>query len=175
VRAEVATLTELDGRLRLDFAEAEVTLLRDLLGRVGDLLADTDTDTGTGTGSDTDAERRTPADPVLARLLPDAHREDRDVAAAYRDLTEAGLREDKQADVGAVLAALPAEAGSAVLDDPDAWLRAVNDIRLMMGVELDITEDTDVPQRVSDQRDFELAVYFWLTHLQDSLVEAVLS
>lgn len=173
----MATLTELDGRLRLDFAEAEVTLLRDLLGRVGDLLADTDTDTGTGTGSDTDtdAERRTPADPVLARLLPDAHREDRDVAAAYRDLTEAGLREDKQADVGAVLAALPAEAGSAVLDDPDAWLRAVNDIRLMMGVELDITEDTDVPQRVSDQRDFELAVYFWLTHLQDSLVEAVLS
>ncbi|MBA2389591.1 MAG: DUF2017 domain-containing protein [Geodermatophilaceae bacterium] len=161
--AEVATLTELDGRLHLDFVGTEVELLRNLLVRVSDLLAE-DADPATGA----------PADPVLARLLPDAHRDDPVVAATQRELTEAGLREDKRADIGAVMAALPAETGSAVIVDPDAWLRALNDMRLMLGVELGITEDTEPPRSVSDPRELQLAVYFWLTHLQDRLVEAVL-
>lgn len=157
----MASLTDRDGRLHLGFADAEAALLRDLLGRVADRLAG--------------ADARTPVDPVLARLLPDAHRDDPELAAAHRELTEAGLREDKRADAATVLAALPVTAGSVVVDDPDAWLRALNDIRLMLGVELDITEDAEPPEQVVDSTDLQLAVYFWLTHLQDSLVEAVLA
>lgn len=161
----MASLTELGGRLQLDFADGEVAILRDLLSRVGDLLADAD--------AETDTVRRTPSDPVLARLLPDAHRDDPDVAAAHRELTEATVRQDKRADSDAVLADLPRDAGSAVLSDPDAWLRALNDVRLMLGVELGVTEQTEFPRRVGSQRDLQLTVYFWLTHLQDCLVEAV--
>lgn len=163
----MATLTDREGRLELDVTRAEVTLLRELLGRVDALLAEPD--------DIVDADRRTPQDPVLARLLPDASRADADVAAAHRDMTETSLRMDKRADADTVLAALPAGAGTAVLDDLDAWLRALNDIRLMLGVELDITEDAQPPRRLGDPRDMQLAVYFWLTQLQDYLVEAVLS
>lgn len=163
----MATLTARDGRLQLDLADAEVALLRELLRRVADLLADPAHTEDTG--------RRTPVDPVLARLLPDAHREDADVAATHRDLTETALRLDKQADADAVLTSLPVGAGTAGIDDLDPWLRALNDVRLMLGVELGITEDTEPPHRVGDRRDMQLAVYFWLTELQDSLVEAVLA
>lgn len=153
----MAILTEVDGRLQLDFADAEAAVLGDLLDRVASLLSETDDN------------------PVLARLLPDAHRDDHEVAVAHRELTEASLRQDKRADIDAVRAALPAGEGKAELVDPDAWLRALNDVRLMLGVQLGITEDAEPPRRVRDQRDLQLSVYFWLTAVQDCLVEAVLS
>lgn len=165
----MATLTERDGRLQLDVVDAEIELLRDLLGRVTTLLTDPDSDPAS------DTQRRTPIDPVLSRLLPDAHRDDADVAAAQRALTETTLRLDKRADAATVLAALPAETGTAVIDDLDAWLRALNDVRLMLGVELGINEDTEPPRGVGDPRDRQLAVYFWLTQLQDYLVATVLT
>lgn len=165
----MATLTERDGRLQLDVVDDELAVLRDLLGRVADLLTDPESNT------DSDATRRTPTDPVLSRLLPDGHRDDPDVAAAQRDLTETSLRLDKRADAAAVLAALPTETGTAVIDDIDTWLRALNDVRLMLGVELGITEDSEPPRWLGDPRDEQLAVYFWLTQLQDYLIAAVLT
>jgi len=174
----LATLTELDGQLHLDCADAEVELLRDLFVKVDGLLADDGDDDGDDddgdNGGDGHTRRRAPADPVLARLLPDAHRDDPDIAAEHRELTEETLRQDKRADCAAVLGALAVGSRTVVIDHPDVWLRALNDVRLMMGVELDIDEDTEFPRRVLNQRDFQLTAYFWLTHLQDRLVEAVL-
>lgn len=116
-------------------------------------------------------------DPVVARLFPDGHRSDPDMAADYRDLTEASLRSGKADDLAVVRASLPAEGGDVRLDaeQAGAWLRTSNDLRLALGTRLDIGEDTEPPEDVADEEDQQLAVYYWLTAVQGSLVDALVA
>ena len=114
-------------------------------------------------------------DPVIARLFPEGHRGDAEMAADYRDLTEASLRSGKADDLATVRATLP-DGGGEVRLDPDqaaAWLRCTNDLRLALGTRLDISEDTEPPEEIAGEEDQQLAVYYWLTALQGSLVDAV--
>ena len=55
-------------------------------------------------------------DPVVERLLPPGHASDPDLAAEYRDLTAAALREGKADDLALVRATLPAQGGEVRLD-----------------------------------------------------------
>ncbi|MPQ98322.1 DUF2017 family protein [Modestobacter sp. I12A-02628] len=114
-------------------------------------------------------------DPVLARLLPPGHRGDPEVAADYRSLTEGALREGKADDLAVVRATLPVGGGDLQLDTDQAraWLRSTNDLRLALGTRLDITEDTEPPAEVTSDEEQQLAVYYWLTAVQGSLVDAV--
>lgn len=153
----MARLYAAAGTPTLELEDDEAELLRGLLVEVADQLAE-----GAAPG------------PVRQRLLPSAHRDDPELAAAVRELVEDSLREDKLADLAAVSAALPLGAGSVELTEPDPWLRALNDARLMLGVELGVTEDTEPPQTVQDRTQLRLAVYFWLTHLQEGLVASAL-
>jgi hypothetical protein len=114
-------------------------------------------------------------DPVLQRLFPDGHRGDPDIAADYRDLTEESLRSGKADDLATVRASLPATGGEVRLDHElaAAWLRTTNDVRLALGVRLDITEDTEPPDDPAEDEGQQLAVYYWLTAVQGSLVDAL--
>ena len=114
-------------------------------------------------------------DPVLARLLPDGHRSDPALAADYRDLTESSLRSGKSDDLATVRATLPADGGEVRLDLEQAgsWLRTTNDLRLALGTRLDVSEDTEPPEDFTDERDHQLGVYYWLTAVQGSLVDAL--
>ncbi|MGZ4602599.1 MAG: DUF2017 family protein [Kineosporiaceae bacterium] len=116
-------------------------------------------------------------DPVLARLLPEGHRGDQEIAAEFRELTEASLRGGKADDLAAVRASLPAGGGEVRLDPEQAaaWLRTSNDLRLALGTRLDVTEDTAPPEELVGEHDQQLAVYYWLTSLQGSLVDAMAS
>ena len=58
-------------------------------------------------------------------------------------------------------------------DEADAWLRALNDARLVLGTRLDITEDFDWDGFESTPRAPELALYAYLSWLQEQLVEAI--
>ncbi|HLM06335.1 MAG TPA: DUF2017 family protein, partial [Blastococcus sp.] len=89
-------------------------------------------------------------DPVIARLLPEGHRGDPELAADYRELTEASLRSGKADDLATVRATLPEDGGEVRLDadQASAWLRSTNDLRLALGTRLDITEDTEPPDDV---------------------------
>lgn len=149
--------------VEVELEDVEAAILLDLVGRVCELLQ---------AGTD-GAQEALPSDPVLARLLPDAHRDDAELAREHRALTEDSLRSDKLGAAELMLAALPVEGGTVALgpDDVDPWLRVLTDVRLMLGVELDVTEHTEPPRRVRSQRDVQLSVYYWLTHLQDRLVE----
>ena len=60
---------------------------------------------------DFDAPREIPDDPALQRLLPDAHRDDPEVAAEFRRFTERSLREGKVDDAIVVLRSLGADSG----------------------------------------------------------------
>jgi hypothetical protein len=114
-------------------------------------------------------------DPVLARLLPAGHRTDPEIAADYRELTESALRSGKTDDLAAVRATLPADGGEVRLDrdQAGAWLRTTNDLRLALGERIGITEETEPPEDPAGEEGQQLAVYYWLTALQGSLVDAV--
>ena len=116
-------------------------------------------------------------DPVLARLLPDGNRNDAEAAAEYRELTESSLRSGKADDLAMVRASLPDGGGDVVLDADQAaaWLRSTNDLRLALGTRLEISEDTEPPDDVVDDESQQLAVYYWLTSLQGSLVDALIA
>src|SRR3712207_5151861 len=114
-------------------------------------------------------------DPVMARLLPDGHRGDPELAADYRELTEASLRSGKADDLATVRATLPPGGGEVRLDPEQAaaWLRTTNDLRLALGERIGVTEETEPPEDPVGDEGQQLAVYYWLTALQGSLVDAV--
>ena len=115
------------------------------------------------------------SDPVMARLLPDGHRGDPRLAADYREMTESMLRSGKADDLATVRATLPPEGGEVRLDADQAaaWLRSSNDLRLALGTRLEVTEETEPPEEVTGEDSQQLAVYYWLTALQGSLVDAL--
>ncbi|MCL2782127.1 MAG: DUF2017 domain-containing protein [Actinomycetia bacterium] len=116
-------------------------------------------------------------DPVRQRLFPDGYRDDVEAAAEFRELTESSLRAQKVARLGRCRAELSAGAGRLDLDDEATgrWLTVLNDLRLALGTRQHVTED-DEPQLddPSNPRAQALAVYYWLTALQDLLVQAIM-
>ena len=121
---------------------------------------------------------RAPLDPALARLLPDAYRDDPDAAGEFRRYTEQSLRSSKQEAARTVLDTLPADGGPVRLswEQAQAWLRTLNDVRLTLGVRLGVTEEFEDEWRQLDPVDprataFE--VYAWLGDVQESLVQAL--
>jgi hypothetical protein len=166
------------------FAAVEATLLRDLVSQVAELV-------GEGLPEDHGESTETlehlvalsdnsslPDDPILARLLPDAYRDDEDAAGEFRRYTEHGLRSGKVAAAQTVLATLPAAGGRVLLtkDEAQAWLRSLNDVRIALGVRLHVTEDRDEMLDRANQDGQEasgLLVYDWLSLLQSTLVQSV--
>jgi hypothetical protein len=119
-----------------------------------------------------------PDDPVLARLLPDAYQDDPEAAGEFRKYTESSLREAKKYFAQTLLETLPAKGGRVKLSAEQArdWLRALNDIRLMFGVRLEVTEDFEDQLSGLDPKDPRVAafeVYGWLGAVQESLVRAI--
>ncbi len=120
-----------------------------------------------------------PSDPALARLLPDAYGDDDEAAADYRRYTQADLRTGKRESAGVLLASLAPlteRGGRVLLDRPqaDAWLLCLNDLRLVLGTRLEVTEETELEPDRDDPHAQALLVYGWLGWLQESLLACVL-
>ncbi len=167
-------------RLRLvcRLAPHEANLLRSLAAEVRTMLASRADDAPQDELAELTNMRvgpsAAPTDRVLARLLPDFSRDDPDLSAALRSLREPELIEAKDDAASVLLDTCPPVGGRIELtvQQADAWLAALNDIRLALGTILDVTEDTpdDLPQ--DDPQAPHLGVYHWLTFVQDSLVQA---
>jgi hypothetical protein len=123
-----------------------------------------------------------PDDPALARLLPDAYRDDPGLSAEFRRYTENDLRERKAENARIALEALDDAAasrrGKLKLDGAQsaAWLGALNDLRLTLGTRLDVSEDADADLAMLDDDDPRQALYslyMWLGLLQETLVRAL--
>jgi hypothetical protein len=119
-----------------------------------------------------------PEDPVLARLLPDAYTDDPKAAGEFRKYTESSLREAKKYFAQTMFDTLPEGGGEFELTGDQArdWMRALNDVRLMFGVRLNVAEDFEEQLASLDPQDpvipaFE--VYGWLGGVQESLVQAL--
>ena len=127
-----------------------------------------------------DGPVKKPDNPALARLFPNAY-DDADEASEFRRLTEPDLREGKRSAARQVLAALDGyEPGDQVWLDAEqarVWLGAVNDIRLVLAVWLEIEDDDDNPfDRIppDDDRYEIVAIYHWLGAVVEWLVEALM-
>jgi hypothetical protein len=174
----------------------EATLLRTLVVPVMDLLkdparpsappepaapdeaADVLADLEKQFSSPDEPDPELPSDPVVARLLPDAYQDDPEKAGEFRKYTESSLREAKKYFAQTLLETLPPEGGKIRLTGDQArdWLRALNDIRLMFGVRLEVTEEFEEQLAALDPKDPRMAafeVYGWLGAVQDSLVHAL--
>jgi hypothetical protein len=173
-----------DGGASVWLSAGEATLLRTLLVPVMELLGE---GSGAGKPADviddlesaiTDEQPQVPDDPVLARLLPDGYRDDPAASGEFRKYTESSLRESKKYFAQTMLDTLPPNGGRVKLTGDQArdWLRALNDVRLMFGVRLEVTEDFEEQLAALDPGDPKVAafeVYGWLGAVQESLVQAL--
>jgi hypothetical protein len=114
-----------------------------------------------------------PGDPSLRRLFPPAYDEDDD-ERAYRDLMAGELLDGRRAALDLVAQTVERDRLSA--EEADSWLRALNDLRLVLGTRLDVQEDTFAGElRPDDPRAPALAVYGYLSWMQEQLIEALSS
>lgn len=152
-----------DGRVAVRLAPRE----RQILGALANELA-----LATRGGEQTLAALDPEVGVALARLSPDAVRDDPDASAAFRELTAADLEEARQ-DRFEVLANT---IDQIYLDEAQAsaWLGAVNDLRLVHGTRLGVTEETggrEVDENDPDAGD--TIVFLWLGWVEEQLVDAL--
>ncbi len=173
-------------RFRSALASHEAALLKNLATAMVGLLDERESSspadeleqiTGIKTGNSDP-----PKDPTLRRLLPDFFHPDDDdpsaadaadsLNAALRSLHEPEIINAKRLAAQRLLETVPGDGGRFELteDDANAWVAAVNDIRLTLGVMLEVGPEG--PERLP--ADHPLAVHFdvyqWLTVLQEYLV-----
>jgi hypothetical protein len=147
--------------LRLRLEPVEALVLQDLLVELTTFLESEAMDLG---------------DPVRQRLFPAAYRDDREAEAEFRSLTESSLRSERierARDCAGQLAdgVTQFELGA---DGGQRWIQVLNDLRLVLGTRLGITEeDGDLDPAAPDFQ--QRSLYYWLTALQDSLVRALMS
>ena len=176
------------GGARVGLAAAEASLLRSLVGQVMSLVEPEDLE---GPGPSEDAELaaleamvqgpgadKPPEDPVLARLLPDGYRDDPEAAGEFRKYTEPALRSAKHQAAQEMLDTLPEAGGRIQLtrDQAASWLKALNDVRLALGVRLGVTEEFEDQWgrlKPDDPQWSAFEVYAWLGAVQESLVQAL--
>jgi hypothetical protein len=110
-------------------------------------------------------------DPSLRRLFPTAYPEDPERDREFRDLVGDELLERRRAALDMLLATVDATKLSE--DELSAWMSAINDLRLVLGTRLDVSEDMD-PMPDPDDPDAPLLVlYGYLGYLLESIVDAL--
>jgi Domain of unknown function (DUF2017) len=142
-----------DGSVRLRLPREERDLLRTLPDQLRSLLDDA------------------PDDPSLERLFPPAY-DDADSEAEYRRLVRDELLDGRRRALATLEETLDRDRLSA--EQAQAWLTALNDLRLVLGTRLDVRED-ELLERVdpTDARAPALGLYAYLSWLQEQLVEAL--
>ena len=127
-------------------------------------------------------DRPRPEDPALLRLLPDVDPDDDERSAEFRRLTEFDLKQAKAHNVRIVLLGLSKGNDiSLTRDEVLAWMKGLNDLRLVLAVRLEI--DTEEAQEekyahregLSESEDLTLTLYDFLTWIQDRLTTTLLN
>jgi uncharacterized protein DUF2017 len=183
-------------RFRSALASHEAALLKNLVSAMIGLLDERESSspadeleeiTGIKTGNTTP-----PHDPTLRRLLPDFHRPDEGadrepsasensdtyegLNAALRSLHEPEIIDAKRVAAQRLLATIPGDGGRFELseEEANAWIAAVNDVRLTLGVMLEIGPEGPERLPADDPLAVHFDVYQWLTVLQEYLVLALM-
>jgi uncharacterized protein DUF2017 len=153
-------------RVRVRLGHGEVAVLKGLPDQLRAVLAE---------GAD---------EPVNQRLFPPAYLDVADVEqdAEYQRLMHDDLVKEKLANLDLVTASL-ARGSTGVrrwtvelsAEEAAAWLGVLNDLRLALGVRLDITDDFDGEVDPADPRAPALRLLSYLGWLEEQLLEALQS
>lgn len=110
-------------------------------------------------------------EPTLYRLFPPAYSDDDAANMEYVQLVGGALLEGKLA----ALADLERTAHADSLTDAElrTWLGALESLRLVLGTQLDVTEESYGPLARDDPDAPRLALYHWLSWLQEEVVQAL--
>jgi Domain of unknown function (DUF2017) len=111
-------------------------------------------------------------DPAVRRLFPAAFLDDEAASAEFDSV----VRDDLVSQRLAAIETLERTVGSDRLseDELTAWLASVNDLRLVLGVRLAVTEES-TPQEFEGDPETEraYALYSYLSYLEEEMVEAL--
>ena len=109
--------------------------------------------------------------PVLARLFPPSSMDDPLESLGFEQLMGKAIHDGKVES--ATILEATADAEHLNQEETLAWLRCLNDVRLMLGTHLEVTEDADIETFLSDPAtEHNAIVYVALTELVDLLVRA---
>jgi hypothetical protein len=183
----VAEVRRRAGAVQVTLSGEEASALAALAAQVATLLADDDAEPESKdadpleamVGMQTDPVAA-PEDPALRRLLPDAYA-DEAAAGEFRRLMDGELRRQKTEALDDMCGAVEGGGESGVKlrlapQQAEVWLQALNDIRLVLGTRLDVTEDLEdrwAQLGPDDSLAPLLAAYEWLGWLQESVVQAL--
>lgn len=114
-------------------------------------------------------------DPALRRLFPTAYLEDPDKDAEYQILARSELLDNRLAALARIEATI--EDRTLGEEDARAWMHGINQLRLVLGTRLGVSEDEGPEIPPPDHPDAEAwanawAAYEYLSALLDAFVEA---
>jgi hypothetical protein len=110
-------------------------------------------------------------DPAVARLYPTAYPDDPMRNLEFEQAAGDGLQRDRLAALD-VLAATT-DARRLAEEQLLAWMRAINDARLVLGVRLDVTEDMRFEDLEDETARASFSTYALLSALLEAIVEAL--
>lgn len=136
-----------DGRFRFELPEDVLVMVADFADQLATMLE-----------SD---------DPALRRLFPSPYPTDPDLDASYQILARSELTDERRAEIEVVRRSV--EADDVSRDELASWMRVTNDLRLVLGTRLDVSEDDDPEDEMSPAHE----VYGLLGLLLDEIVDAL--
>lgn len=109
-------------------------------------------------------------DPSTKRVFPVAYTDDAKAEADYREMMGSQLLNQHQRS----LDTLASTAGATSIDEDEIheWLDALEVLRLVLGTQLDVSEDGAMVDE-TDPRSTQFTVYHYLSMLQEEIVEAL--
>lgn len=113
-------------------------------------------------------------DPTAWRLFPNPYEDDPLQALQYEEMMSDDLREKRLA----ALQMLEDTADATELNEEEVqqWMTSVNDIRLVLGTRLDVTEESDFEDWPEESREqMMFSVYGLLGYILEEIVVAVMS
>lgn len=165
----------LGGKLTLKLDDAEQGVLSQLFDQMTELLDDPENELGTDPLAqllNMAGSTQISDDPALARLFPDGYSDDEHASADFRRFTEQDLRAQKQAALATVQGTLSGWSGKVSITSQQAqdWLKAINDLRLVLGTRLEITDEVETDFEADEPG---IHLYNYLTYLQGTLIDAL--
>lgn len=113
----------------------------------------------------------TQRDSAAWRLFPNAYQDDAEKAAEYEELVGDDLRKRRLESIAIVEQTI--EADTLTEDQIQAWMGAVNDLRLVLGTRLDVTEESEMEDYNTDNSQFLFSAYAYLGMVLEEIISAI--
>ena len=148
--------TKRSGIVEIKITEDERSLLADLIDQLRELVLSTSPEGD--------------VDPALRRLYPTAYADDAQHEAEYQRLMRDQLLERRLSHLDVVENTLNDQELNQ--ESLSSWIMSINDLRLVLGTHLDVSEDEE-PRFLDDDdpKQHQSAIYHYLSHLLGELIE----